>query len=227
MPDLLYGECGKDVTMKLNNDFINSILFIKQHDCWKAVFEHILWYFFEYHQSYLMTTTLDKLIPSIPAKIEVLTRKASLDDIPLFMDLVPPIRIKRFINKMNAGEVCKIGLHENQIIAFGWNAFTGSISAKEKKLDLGPRDSYLWGAYCLPQYRSLGIVTFMAFDNFRWLQELGYKAVYQLTDKRNIAALKLAEKIGAIRVAQAIDIRLLNKHTISYKYLKQPILASS
>jgi ribosomal protein S18 acetylase RimI-like enzyme len=114
-----------------------------------------------------------------------------------------------------------IATSNGRIISFVFAGFADSPSVTEIPFNLGAREAYLWGAYCLPQHRSKGVQTANTLALCRWLQDNGYESSFLLTDKHNEAAIRHIQKMGFQKEAQLITLRILRWCLSRYIPLEQ------
>jgi hypothetical protein len=111
---------------------------------------------------------------------------------------------------MRRGEYCFVGIHQGIIIAMVWVAFPGTPTSTELPFQLSPGEAYYWGAYCVPEYRSLGVTQAVGTTLNLYLQDQGLQYKYQLTERNNSSALALFEKVGKNKkIGRVISIRIL------------------
>ncbi len=161
------------------------------------------------HYAVVLRRSLQVPFPPPKFPTGVTARLATVDDLQLFKNMIPPIRLRRFERKLNAGELCLVALHEGEGVGLGWGSFANSITVNHTPLKLGPKDLYLWGAYVTPAFRRRGLMTAMANMQLRIYQEQGWEYTYQITDWYNRPALNLARRMGCVPVANILTLRLV------------------
>ncbi len=197
--------------MSLFNDVIETIRFIHRRDGWGGVLLMMTQPFFEYHkQAVVLRKSLDEPIPVVKPRLDVTIRPATLDDLPLFANIAPPLRLSRFAKKLEAGEACVVGVYDGKIISTTWIAFADGPTVKQTPLQLSAKEAYLWGGYMDMQYRSNGVNSAMVYYTMRWLREQGYDAVIMHTERYNKPVLRLCHKLGFDVVARLTSVRVLN-----------------
>lgn len=165
--------------------------------------------FFEYHKGYVLRKALEGSIDVPPAQVAVSIRQATVDDAALFETIVPPMRAKRFVKKIEAGEMCAIAMREGGIVGYVFAAFAGTPSTRNMRLELGAREAYLWAGYALPQYRRQGVVRAVNLTLCQMLQEKGYTGVVLQVNARNEAALGHCFKMGYRATEQVTYLKVL------------------
>jgi hypothetical protein len=149
-----------------------------KHEGWKALPGYDP-PFYEDLTGYILKGSLENAIEPIPPKLPVTIREATPDDAPRFHKIVPPLRARRFATKMAAGESCAISLLNDEVINFVWASFAGQATSKDVPFEMGSKDTYLWGAYCMPEYRQHGIHTSLASFHEYLLHQRGYETSYR------------------------------------------------
>jgi ribosomal protein S18 acetylase RimI-like enzyme len=152
--------------------------------------------FFEFHLGYALRKSLKGPIDVPAPQVAVAIRQAGLDDLALLETIVPPLRVRRFATKMQAGEVCCIAVAEERVVAYVFAGFGGTPSTEDLRLELGPGEAYLWAGYALPRYRRQGVVAAVNLSLCRLLQDRGCESVVLFVDGRNKAAIGHCKKMG-------------------------------
>jgi len=209
----------------------HSLQFAQQQEGWRAALhmstKFLTMPFFEHHKGYLLRKALNKPIIIPPPKINVTIRKATEGDLALFETAVPRIRAKRFIKKLQAGEVCFVAIWESAMVGFVWAGFADSPSTKSAGLELDPTEAYLWAGYAPPRYRSQGIVRTVNLTLIRWLQKQGYQRVVLLVEQDNAASLKHCYRMGYRLESQITYRRLLKWKRVQFPPVNVTILGQT
>jgi len=208
--------------MTIAIDFIHSFRFVLQREGWRSAMGLVALIFFEFHRACVLRRSLKGVLPVREPDVDVTIRLATPDDLDLLRELVPPLRIKRFARKLEAGEMCMLALADGKCVAFTWTGFAGGLSAEQTPLKLAPREAYYWGAYCSPPYRRRGITTAVGLQLARWLQENDYESVLILTDRDNRAVLKIAQNTDVEIVAHFTSLRILKWRFFRYTAIDRP-----
>ena len=202
--------------MSLVTDFFQSIKFINENEGSKALPSFLIHPFYEDISGYILKGSLLDAVPPIPPKLPVIIREATPDDQPKFSRIVPPLRARRFASKMAAGESCAIAILDEQVINFVWASFAGQATSKDVPFEMGAKDAYLWGAYCMPEYRQHGIHSSLASFHEDLLRQRGYETSYRFTKFSNEAVLKLCKKLGVKVVGRVHGVRILGMRFSRY-----------
>ena len=195
--------------MPIVKDFFEGIKIMGRQEGVRVASRYMLLPLIDLHYAVVLRRSLQ--IPFAPPKFPagVTARLATVDDLQLFKNMIPPIRLKRFERKLNAGEICLVALYENRGVALGWASPADSLTVNHTPLKLGPKDLYLWGAYVTPAFRRRGLMTAMANMQLRIYQEQGWEYTYQITDWYNRPALNLAKRMSCVPVANILTLRLV------------------
>jgi ribosomal protein S18 acetylase RimI-like enzyme len=197
-------------------EVFQSINFVKEHEGWQALPGFVIAPFYENITGYILKGSLKDAVAPIPPKLPVIIREATPDDQPRFSRIVPPLRARRFAAKMKAGESCAFALLDDKVISFVWASFAGQATSKDVPFELGPKDTYLWGAYCLPEYRQHGIHSSVASFHEDLLRQRGYETSYRFTKFSNEAVLKLCKKLGVKAVGKIHGVRIFGRRFFRY-----------
>jgi ribosomal protein S18 acetylase RimI-like enzyme len=197
-----------------------SFVHMKRQEGWRAAFRGLTLPCFEFHHAYILSKSLTELPAPASPRSDVEFKVLAPADLKLLASIVPPLRVRRFARKMQAGELCFAGLGEGSIIAFQWASLPNGPTAKEMPFQLGSNEVYLWGAYCLPKHRARGIMTAMTRHVLHWLQNQGYEQVFLMTNRRNQPALTLTRKAGFQIVARLIALRIFKWRIFRHTELK-------
>jgi len=208
-------------------DLVQTIQHTYRQEGWRSVARLLVLPFFEFHRAYVLGRSLQEPIQLIKPKLDLEFKMVTRDDLGLFENVVPPLRIRRFAKRIETGEMCIIALLDGKNVAFSWASPPDGPSVKETPLKLGPREVYLWGAYCLPPYRSQGIMSVLTLNLFRRLQEQGYERALLLTDQHNKPVLKLAPKIGVQIVTGFTSLRIFKWRIFRYSAASSPLFQKS
>lgn len=199
--------------MSVIRDVIESFSHAQQHHGWRSAWgqtaQFLLLLFFEYHRGFLLRRSLRDPINIPKPEQDVTIRQATVDDSSLLETLVPPLRVKRFITKMQAGEICFIAIQDQRVIAYVFAGLAHTPSTEDIELELGPREAYLWAAYALPEYRRQGVVGALNLSLCKVLREDGYETTVLLLDESNIPSLGHCYKIGYHVTDKITYLRLL------------------
>jgi ribosomal protein S18 acetylase RimI-like enzyme len=106
------------------------------------------------------------------------------------------MRVKRLASKMQAGEMCCVAIRGGTVISYVLAAFDNTPSTYEARLELNPKEAYLWSGYALPQYRRQGMVRAVNLSMCRLLRAKGYESVLLLVEQQNKASLGHCFKMG-------------------------------
>jgi hypothetical protein len=186
-----------------------SVKFVREQHGWKAVPDFFIHPFFENISGYILVGALKDAIPPVPPKLPLVIREATPEDAPRFRSIIPPFRIRRFVDKMEAGERCGIGLLNDEVIYYAWAAFAGQSTAYEAPLGLGPKDVYFWGAYCKPEYRRFGVSVSVSSYHEDLMRQLGYETGYRIVKFGNKPSESLCQKLKLRVVGRLYGVRIL------------------
>jgi GNAT superfamily N-acetyltransferase len=199
------------------NSLIQAFLYVKNQDGWRIAIEQtIQWLispFFEYSRGFYLRKPLNAFIDIPATRVDVTIRPATLDDLDLFQTIVPPLRVKRFARKIQAGEVCFIAVREqgekSNIVGYLWTGFADSSTVQDTFIKLGPKEAYFWAGYVVPEYRRHKLLSALGSSLRAWLQDQGYDAVVTFVEWWNEASLAVCLKQGYHIVAQVSYLKLL------------------
>jgi hypothetical protein len=195
--------------MSMASEIIQSVKFIKEHHAWKAVPSFLIHPFFENISGFILAGEFKNFIPPEPLKLPLEIREATPEDAPKFRSIIPPMRIRRFVSKMEAGERCVVGLSNDEVIYFAWAAFAGQSTAIESPIMLGKKDVYYWGAYCMPEYRRFGVSLNVHSYHEDLMRQLGYETSYRLVKFMNKASQSLCQKLRLRVIGRVYGVRIL------------------
>jgi hypothetical protein len=191
------------------NIVFQSLYFVKEQYGWKAIPSFLIHSISENISGYILIGALKDAIPPVPPKLPLEIREATPEDAPKFSQIIPPIRIRRFVNKIKAGERCAIGLLNNDVIYFTWASFLGQLTAIESPIKLGLKDVYFWGAYCMPAYRRFGVGTSISSYHEDLLRQLGYEKGIRIIKFNNLPSQNLSKKLNLKVVGRTYGVRIL------------------
>jgi len=199
--------------MSLIRDLIQAFLYVQRQQGWRAAFSLAVQFlrspFFEFHRGFVVRKSLQEPIHIPAPKVAVTIRQATLDDLPLLETIVPPLRVRRFAKKMQAGEICFVAIQEQRVVGYCFGGFANTSSTEDAQLKLGPKEAYAWAGYVLPPYRRQGVWGAVHLALCRLQQEKGYETCVGLVDGRNRAALGALEKIGFRATDRVTYLRIL------------------
>jgi hypothetical protein len=188
---------------------LQSLQFVKENHGWKAIPGFLAFPLFEDLSGYVLVGSLRDAIAPVPPKLPLEIREATPEDGPRFKNIIPPLRIRRFIKKMEIGERCGIGLLDGEVIYFAWASFAGQPTSVEAPLALGPKDVYFWGAYCKPEYRRFGVSLSVSSFHEYLIGQLGYETSYRIVKFSNKPSQSLCEKLRLKIVGRTYGGRIL------------------
>lgn len=195
-----------------------SVIFIKEnHGLW-AIPGFLTHAFIEDISGYILVGALKDAIPPVPPKLPLVIREATPADAPMFRNIIPLYRIRRFVKKMEAGERCAVGLLDNEVIYFAWASFAGQDTSIESPVELGPKDVYFWGAYCNPEYRRFGVSISVSSYHEDLMRQLGYETGYRIIKFNNYPPQNLCKKLGLRVIGRGYGVHVL-KWRIYHKVL--------
>jgi GNAT superfamily N-acetyltransferase len=203
-------------------EFAQALLHIRRLEGWRSALIFLTLPVFEYHHAYAYRRSLAEPIKVRPVDGDLTLRSATPDDRQLFETIFPKFRIKRLIEKMEAGEMCVIAIHQDRIIGTCWAGFANGPSVRDTALSIKADEAYLWGAFTLPEFRSRGVVSALANKLMIWLQEHGYAGAYQVINRGNASSRKVAQKIGSDPVGEVLSVRLFKWKYKRYTSLGEP-----
>jgi ribosomal protein S18 acetylase RimI-like enzyme len=191
-------------------DFKNTIKFAYEQGGWKGVLIYFTHPLIQIQDGFLFQRSLAEPVEIITARIQLEIRKASIDDLQGLSNFVSPLRMRRLERKMREGEICFIGIHDGSVIAMIWTAFPGTPTSNELPFHLNPGEAYYWGAYCLPEFRSQGVIQSVGSILGSYLRERGFQFVYLLTLRHNKQMLAIFKKNKDYKkIRRLISIRIL------------------
>jgi len=193
--------------------FLRTVRQVKRQEGWRRGFLRFVQLGFGYHDFVLFKRDLSEPFQVRSPAIETEYRFITPDELPILNALVPPLRMQRMAGKMERGEGCLVALHQRAVVAYGWTAYPGTPTSRELPFLLRENEAYHWGAYCLPSFRSKGLVTAMRYCNYHFLQGRGIEHCYHLAERKNRPAIRVAEKLGARPIG---FLRIL--YILSWKY---------
>ncbi len=196
-----------------------SVKFVREHHGLKAIPAFLFQSAIEDISGYILIGALKDAIPPVPPKLPLEIREATPEDAPKFSRIIPPIRIQRFVRKMRAGERCGIGLLNDEVVYFAWASFAGQPTAIESPIELGPKDVYFWGAYCMPEYRRFGVSVSVSSYHEDLMRQLGYETGCRIVKFKNVPSQKLCEKLKLRIIGRGYGVRIMKwrvYHRIMY-----------
>jgi ribosomal protein S18 acetylase RimI-like enzyme len=201
--------------MSFIEDVNQSFRHIHRHEGWKGAWEQaikfILLPFYEQHTGYLLRKSLAEPVVIPLPKIPLEVRQATENDFTLFTTVVPLLRARRFVKKIQRKEeACFIAIAEGKIAGFVWAGFSQSPSTKGTGLTLGPKEAYFWAGYASSEFRSAGVVRTVNLSLCKWLQEQGFESVILLIEEENAASLKHVYHMGYQLEKEIRYLRILN-----------------
>mgnify|MGYP001765381469 CR=1 FL=1 len=194
--------------MPLIKEIIESTKFIQRTEGWKAIPRYLFHPFYEGISGYIMLSDLSNTIPPVPPKLALEIREATPADAPRFQKILPMFRIRRFMQKMEAGERCAIGLLNGDVIYYAWASIAGQPTAAESPIKLGPKDVYFWGAYTMPEYRRGGVSASVSSYHADLMRQLGYETGYHVVKFKNVPSLALCKKLHLKIIGRINGVRI-------------------
>lgn len=99
--------------------------------------------------------------------------------------------------RINSGQICYVGKHNNQVIYAVWLA-TGTCYSYllDRTFKLAPDELYSYGAYTLPQFRGKRVHPDMVCQRLKISQAKGYRHNIGFFEPNNTAALKMPKQLG-------------------------------
>jgi ribosomal protein S18 acetylase RimI-like enzyme len=199
--------------MSLITQSVQAFLYTKRQQGTRAALGAALQFarlpFFEFHRGYALRRSLQEPIDvQVPEVVDSI-RQIGLADLALLETIMPPLRVNRVASKLRAGEVCCGAIKDNNMVAYVLAGFARTPSTLDTRLELGPKEAYLWAGYALPQYRRQGVVKAVNLSLCCVLREKGYESVVLLVDRCNEASLGHCRKMGYRVVDQFTHLRLL------------------
>jgi ribosomal protein S18 acetylase RimI-like enzyme len=199
--------------MSLIKDPIEAFLYIRRQEGWRSAFslarQFLLLPFFEYHRLLVVRRSLKEPVDVPAPRVAVTIREATLDDLAILETIVPPLRVKRFAKKMQAGEICMVALQEQQVVGYCLGGFANTPSTEDAQLKLGPKEAYAWGGYVSPQCRRQGVWGAVHLALCRLQREKGYETCFGLVEMGNRASLGALQKIGFRETERLTLLRVL------------------
>jgi ribosomal protein S18 acetylase RimI-like enzyme len=200
--------------MSIFKDIIDSYIYISQQQGWRQAFiqatQFLTLPFYEAHSGYVLTKSLSEPIHIPDPEIDVAIEFLDPEKPELINSIMPPIRVKRIIHKLQAGEYCCIAIREKKVISYVLAGFEGTPSTISSGLNLTPNEAYLWAGYALPEYRRMGLVMAVNLHLCKYLQEMEYKIATLLVERKNKASLGHCAKMG-YEITETIEYRRLLK----------------
>jgi len=199
--------------MSLIRDLIEAFLYIQRQQGWRAAFSLAAQFLrapvFEFHRGFVLRKSLQEPIHVPAPEVAVRIRRTTLDDLALLETIVPPLRVKRLATKMRAGEICFVAIKEQRAVAYVLASFANTPSTEDTRIELGPKEAYLWAAYVLPPYRRQGVLRAVNLSLCRLLQDDGYESVILQVDGHNEASLGHCYKMGYWVTDRVTFLRIL------------------
>lgn len=152
----------------------------------------------------------DNVIPVIRPKQNVLIRRGNQDDIEIARTVLPVKWIEEFQQRLSENKIWIIGLVKNRLAYSSWITFneetetgTGLVVHPMEK------DAYIFNSYTVPEFRKLGLHTYMTCEQLKVCKEMGIYKVIGIVFKNNHAANKAWQKIGFQKIKLLLTIRFL------------------
>lgn len=213
--------------MSLIIDPIQAFVHVQRQQGWRQACQQAMDFlrstFFEFHRGYVLCKSLDEPIDIPVPEVTVCIRQATPDDVALFEQIVPPLRAKRFAKKIQAGETCVAAMKEQRIVAYVFAGFANTPSSENARLELGPREAYLWAGYALPQYRRHGVVRAVNLTLCRLLQENGYESAILQVEGHNESCLGHCYKMGYRLTDRVTYLKILGWRTRRSVSIEEPV----
>jgi ribosomal protein S18 acetylase RimI-like enzyme len=201
------------ILMSLIGDAVQAFLYIQRQQGWRVAFSQAAQFlrspFFEFHQGHVLRKSLQEPVHVPAPEVIVSIRQAGLEDLALLETIVPPLRVKRLAKKMQAGEICFVAIKEQRAVAYVLAGFANTPSTEDTRIELDPKEAYLWAAYVLPPYRRQGVLRAVNLSLCRLLQDDGYESVVLQVDRHNEASLGHCYKMGYSVTDRLTFLRIL------------------
>jgi len=194
---------------------INAFDHVRRKEGWRSAVATTVRLFVEYERSYVLSARIDELAiysPTIERAIArgaITTRLATPDDLPLFEEIVPLLRIRRFARLMASGELCMMALQGDKLIGFVWAALESSPTARDFPVPIGPKEAYVSRAVLPNEYRALGSMVITHASLYRLLQKQGIDRVTGYVRQQNKPAWKMMRSLGFKIISELVTLRVL------------------
>jgi ribosomal protein S18 acetylase RimI-like enzyme len=199
--------------MSLLWDSIQAFDFLRRQQGWYTAFTQAMQFlrepFFEFHRGYLLRRSLREPVHVPTPEVDLSIRDVGQEDLSLLHSILPPLRVKRLARKMQAGEICSVAIKGEQVVAYVLAGFANTPSTDQIRLELGPREAYLWAGYALPAYRRQGVVRAVNLSLCRLLRERGFERALLLVEDHNKASLGHCYKMGYSVTDRILYLRIL------------------
>lgn len=151
--------------------------------------------------------------PKINLNVNVLTFPDFMKAPPIFQKITPDA-----FQKFEKGDLCFGAAFNGFYVGMSWVAFRDFYVNEIESTIRVPKDTaYIYGTYCLPEFRRLGVHTSIMSGINSELSRIGVKAVYLLINNNNSAMRIAAQKNHAYENGQFTLIKILNFKHVSFK----------
>lgn len=130
-------------------------------------------------------------------------------EIVLLEALASIVDIVRFRQMFDGGSAAFIALLNERLVGWGWIAFSIDPEIDRTQAPLLPGDACLYELFVAPAYRGRRIAQQLVDYRLRFLQENGYKRAIISCSKGDVPALKVAERVGYIKIGESSHTRFL------------------
>lgn len=213
--------------ISLIRDHIQAFVRVKDQRGWRSGFslsvQYLVQPFFRYRRAFFLRKSLREPLHIPRPKVQVTIRQATLNDRALLETIASRWRVRRFLKKLEGGEICFVAIREQRVVAFRFAGFAGTPSTEDAGLNLGARETYIWGAYTLPQYRGRYIGSAIHVSMCRFLVDQGYELGYALVHPRNAIALSLFRKLRYQVVGTLTQLGILKWTMSRYTPARKPL----
>ncbi len=196
-------------------EVIAAFEYVARKEGWRSAVATAVQHFIEYERSYVLSARIDELAiysPTIEralARGVIKTRLATLDDLPLFEQIVPLSKTRRFARLMASGELCMLALKGDKLVGFEWAAQEGNPTARAFPVPIEPKEVYVWGAEMPNEYRALGWMVMTHASLYRLLQKQGFERVTGYVHQQNEPSWKMLRGLGFKIVSELVMLRVL------------------
>ncbi|NJN92879.1 MAG: GNAT family N-acetyltransferase [Anaerolineales bacterium] len=115
----------------------------------------------------------------------------------------------RFQRMFALGAVVFAAFLEGQVIGWGWLADKIDPQTNRVQAPLNPGDACLYDLFVAPDFRDRGIAQRLVASRLQFLRDHGYQRSVITCSKDNLAALKVAQRVGYVSVGKSHHTRLL------------------
>ena len=170
---------------------------------------------------WVLETDLTQPIPDVTPRLEVEFRPAVLEDVPFFVDqeahTLSQEKKDRALRRMSSGDVCTVGIHDNQFVSYMWTALRDKPIVGGKSVGFGRGWCYGYGSYVVRRLAGNRLHQAHLAYTRSYFKRLGLVKRFSIINAGNVISLHASEKLGSRKFARFYQVVLLRRWRLVWK----------